>query len=31
MGIEVIYTEVKEIDESVHKYLEGALIDKYNT
>lgn len=30
MGIEVIYTEVKEIDESVHKYLEGALIDKYN-
>jgi predicted Fe-Mo cluster-binding NifX family protein len=30
MGIEVIYTEVKEIDESVHKYVDGALIDKYN-
>lgn len=30
MGIEVIQTEEKEIEESVQKYLEGALIDKYN-
>jgi predicted Fe-Mo cluster-binding NifX family protein len=30
MGIEVIHTDEKEVDESLEKYLEGNLIDKFN-
>ena len=30
MGIEVIHTDEKSVDESIHKYLEGTLLDKFN-
>lgn len=30
LGIEVIQTDEKEIDQSVQKYIEGTLFDKYN-
>jgi predicted Fe-Mo cluster-binding NifX family protein len=30
MGIEVIQTDEKEVNESVHKYIDGVLLDKFN-
>jgi len=30
MGVEVIHTDEQEVDESLEKYLEGNLIDRFN-